>query len=119
MVLVICYLSVVVPWAGVHPWGSLGKRPLAPTPPIFNDGARGRARRDRPGRAGSPRETERCRKLPPHTVHNVRESYLRRTCRPRFAPAEHSRPAGAQQIALTISAACASTGWTVNGAVSN
>src|SRR3954453_1817614 len=39
MVLVICYLTVVVPWAGVHPWGSLGKRPLAPTPPIFNDGA--------------------------------------------------------------------------------
>src|SRR5207237_1179670 len=25
--------------AVVHPWGSLGKRPLAPTPPIFNDGA--------------------------------------------------------------------------------
>jgi alkylation response protein AidB-like acyl-CoA dehydrogenase len=64
-------------------------------------------------------ETERNRNLFPHIVAKVREAELLRTCRPAmFGGFEHDGEV-ALQIALTISAACASTGWTVNGAVSN
>src|SRR5215469_13932198 len=64
-------------------------------------------------------ETERNRNLLPEIVNRLRESELLRTCRPRaFGGFEYDGEV-AVRIALTISEACASTGWTVNGAVSN
>jgi alkylation response protein AidB-like acyl-CoA dehydrogenase len=64
-------------------------------------------------------ETERNRNLFPHIVERIREAELLRTCRPReFGGFEYDGEV-ALRIALEISAACASTGWTVNGAVSN
>jgi alkylation response protein AidB-like acyl-CoA dehydrogenase len=64
-------------------------------------------------------ETERNRNLFPHIVEKIRAAELLRTCRPReFGGFEYDGEV-ALRIALVISAACASTGWTVNGAVSN
>jgi alkylation response protein AidB-like acyl-CoA dehydrogenase len=63
--------------------------------------------------------TERNRGLAPHIVDKIRAAELLRTCRPKeFGGFEYDGET-ALRIALTISAACASTGWTVNGAVSN
>jgi resorcinol 4-hydroxylase (FADH2) len=64
-------------------------------------------------------ETERNRRIAPEIIARVREAELLRTTRPReFGGFEHD-PTVALEIALTISAACASTGWCVNGALSN
>ncbi len=64
-------------------------------------------------------ETEQRRGLFPHIVEKIRAAELLRTCRPKeFGGFEYDGET-ALKIALTISAACASTGWTVNGAVSN
>ena len=64
-------------------------------------------------------ETERNRKIFPHIIDKFREAELLRTCRPKeFGGFEHDGET-ALRVALTISAACASTGWAVNGAVSN
>ena len=63
--------------------------------------------------------TERNRNLLPQIVEKIRAAELLRTCRPKvFGGFEYDGEV-ALKIALTISAACASTGWTVNGAVSN
>ena len=64
-------------------------------------------------------ETERNRNLSPHIVEQIRDAELLRTCRPRMFGGFEYDGEVALTIALTISAACASTGWTVNGAVSN
>src|SRR5216683_2638427 len=64
-------------------------------------------------------ETERNRTIFPHIIEKFREAELLRTCRPKeFGGFEYDGET-ALRIALTISAACASTGWAVNGAVSN
>jgi alkylation response protein AidB-like acyl-CoA dehydrogenase len=64
-------------------------------------------------------ETERNRAISPHIIAKFREAELLRTCRPKeFGGFEYDGET-ALRIALTISAACASTGWAVNGAVSN
>jgi len=64
-------------------------------------------------------ETEKNRNVFPHIIQKIRDAELLRTCRPkRFGGFEFDGEV-ALKIALTISAACASTGWTVNGAVSN
>jgi alkylation response protein AidB-like acyl-CoA dehydrogenase len=64
-------------------------------------------------------KTEKNRNVFPHIIQKIREAELLRTCRPKmFGGFEHDGEV-ALKIALTISAACASTGWTVNGAVSN
>jgi alkylation response protein AidB-like acyl-CoA dehydrogenase len=64
-------------------------------------------------------ETERNRTIFPHIIDKFREAELLRTCRPKeFGGFEYDGET-ALRIALTISAACASTGWAVNGAVSN
>ena len=64
-------------------------------------------------------ETERNRTIFPHIIRKFREAELLRTSRPKeFGGFEHDGET-ALRIALTISAACASTGWAVNGAVSN
>src|SRR5690349_9607520 len=63
--------------------------------------------------------TEENRGLFPHIIDKIRAAELLRTCRPKeFGGFEYDGEV-ALRIALTISAACASTGWTVNGAVSN
>ncbi len=64
-------------------------------------------------------ETERDRNLFPHIVEKIRAAELLRTCRPAMFGGFEYDGEVALKIALTISAACASTGWTVNGAVSN
>jgi resorcinol 4-hydroxylase (FADH2) len=64
-------------------------------------------------------ETERNRNVLPHIIHKIRDAELLRTCRPmEFGGFEYDGET-ALRIAMTISAACASTGWAVNGAVSN
>ena len=79
----------------------------------------GRAREMAPEIRALAEETERKRNLFPHIVEKIRDAELLRTCRPReFGGFEYDGEV-ALKIALTISAACASTGWTVNGAVSN
>jgi alkylation response protein AidB-like acyl-CoA dehydrogenase len=64
-------------------------------------------------------ETERNRHLSPHMIARIREAELLRTCRPAEFGGFECDGEVALRIALTISAACASTGWTVNGAVAN
>ncbi|HTV89063.1 MAG TPA: acyl-CoA dehydrogenase family protein [Stellaceae bacterium] len=64
-------------------------------------------------------ETEKNRGLAPEIVEKIRGAEFLRTCRPKeFGGFEYDAEV-ALTIALTISAACASTGWTINGAVSN
>jgi alkylation response protein AidB-like acyl-CoA dehydrogenase len=64
-------------------------------------------------------ETERNRRISPEIIAKVRDAELLRTTRPReFGGFEYDAVV-ALEIALTISAACASTGWAVNGALSN
>jgi alkylation response protein AidB-like acyl-CoA dehydrogenase len=64
-------------------------------------------------------ETERNRNILPQIIDRIRDAELLRTCRPKeFGGFEYDGET-ALRIAMTISAACASTGWAVNGAVSN
>ena len=79
----------------------------------------GRARALVPAIRAVAAETERNRNLLPQIVDRLREAELLRTCRPaEFGGFEYDCTV-ALKIALTISEGCASTGWTVNGAVSN
>ena len=64
-------------------------------------------------------ETERNRTISPEIIAKVRDAELLRTTRPREFGGFEFDPTVALEIALTISAACASTGWAVNGALSN
>src|SRR5437773_3627179 len=79
----------------------------------------GRARTMAPEIRALAEDTERTRNLSPHIVDKIREAELLRTCRPRMFGGFEYDGEVALNIALTISAACASTGWTINGAVSN
>jgi alkylation response protein AidB-like acyl-CoA dehydrogenase len=63
--------------------------------------------------------TEQNRNVFPHIIAKIRDAELLRTCRPReFGGFEYDGET-ALRIAMTIAAACPSTGWSVNGAVSN
>ncbi len=64
-------------------------------------------------------ETERNRTISPHIIARIRDAELLRTTRPKEFGGFEFDPTVALEIALTISAACASTGWAVNGALSN
>jgi resorcinol 4-hydroxylase (FADH2) len=64
-------------------------------------------------------QTERNRNLLPHIVEKIRAAELLRTCRPAMFGGFEYDGEVALTIAMTISQGCASTGWTVNGAVSN
>jgi resorcinol 4-hydroxylase (FADH2) len=79
----------------------------------------GRARRLAPEIRARAEETEKNRTLSPAIVAKIREAELLRTTRPREFGGFEYDPGVALQIALVISAACASTGWAVNGALSN
>jgi alkylation response protein AidB-like acyl-CoA dehydrogenase len=64
-------------------------------------------------------ETERDRNVSPHIIDRIREAELLRICRPkRFGGFEYDAVV-ALEIALLVSTACASTGWVLNGALSN
>jgi alkylation response protein AidB-like acyl-CoA dehydrogenase len=64
-------------------------------------------------------ETERRRTISPQIIARIRDAELLRTCPPKeFGGFEYDAVV-ALEIALVISAACASTGWTMNGALSN
>jgi alkylation response protein AidB-like acyl-CoA dehydrogenase len=63
--------------------------------------------------------TERNRTISPHIIAKIRDAELLRTTRPKeFGGFEYDGVV-ALEIALVISAACASTGWAVNGALAN
>jgi resorcinol 4-hydroxylase (FADH2) len=64
-------------------------------------------------------ETERNRTISPAIIAKIREAELLRTTRPEEFGGFEYDPLVALEIALVISAACASTGWAVNGALSN
>src|SRR5260370_21951647 len=95
---------------------SAGIRRLGiPTPVELIDRARSMA----PEIRALAEETERNRNVFPHIIDKIRDAELLRTCRPKeFGGFEYDGEV-ALKIALTISAACASTAWAVNGAVSN
>ena len=79
----------------------------------------GRARDMAPEIRGLAEETERNRTVSPQIIGQIRNAELLRTCRPKeFGGFEYDAVV-ALEIALIISAACASTGWTMNGALSN
>lgn len=91
------------------------RRFVAPSP----DELVARARAMVPEIRALAEDTERNRNLFPHIVAKIREAELLRTCRPAMFGGFEYDGEVALRIALTISAACAATGWTVNGAVSN
>src|SRR5260370_13621747 len=91
------------------------RRLAIPTPEDLID----RARSLVPEIRALAEETERNRNVSLHIIDKIRDAELLRTCRPKeFGGFEYDGEV-ALKIALTISAACASTGWAVNGAVSN
>jgi len=91
------------------------RRFAVPSPEELIDRARGMV----PEIRALAEETERNRNVLPRIIDKIRDAELLRTCRPReFGGFEYDGEV-ALRIALTISAACASTGWAVNGAVSN
>ena len=91
------------------------RRFAVPSPEELIDRARGMVSEIR----SLAEETERNRNVLPHIIDKIRDAELLRTCRPKeFGGFEYDGEV-ALRIALTISAACASTGWAVNGAVSN
>jgi resorcinol 4-hydroxylase (FADH2) len=63
--------------------------------------------------------TEVNRTISPKIIAKIRDAELLRTCRPKeFGGFEHDAVV-ALEIALAVSTACASTGWVLNGALSN
>ncbi len=64
-------------------------------------------------------ETERNRTISRHIIAKIRDAELLRTTRPKEFGGFEYDGVTALEIALTISAACASTGWAVNGALAN
>jgi 3-hydroxy-9,10-secoandrosta-1,3,5(10)-triene-9,17-dione monooxygenase len=91
------------------------RRFAVPTPEELISRARGMV----PEIRALAEETERNRNVLPHIIDKIRDAELLRTCRPKeFGGFEYDGEV-ALRIAMTISAACASTGWAVNGAVSN
>jgi len=91
------------------------RRFSVPSPEELIDRARGMVSEIR----SLAEETERNRNVLPRIIDKIRDAELLRTCRPKeFGGFEYDGEV-ALRIALTISAACASTGWAVNGAVSN
>src|SRR5215471_8693741 len=91
------------------------RRFSVPSPEELIDRARGMV----PEIRALAEETERNRNVLPHIIDKIRDAELLRTCRPKeFGGFEYDGEV-ALRIAMTIAAACASTGWVVNGAVSN
>lgn len=79
----------------------------------------GRARALVPEIRALAEETERNRTVSPAIIAKIRDAELLRTTRPKEFGGFECDPVVALEIALTISAACASTGWAINGALSN
>jgi 3-hydroxy-9,10-secoandrosta-1,3,5(10)-triene-9,17-dione monooxygenase len=85
------------------------RRLAIPTPEDLLD----RARAMVPEIRALAEETERNRNVSQHVIDKIRDAELLRTCRPKeFGGFEYDGEV-ALKIALTISAACASTGWAV------
>jgi resorcinol 4-hydroxylase (FADH2) len=87
----------------------------APTPEELIERARGLV----PEIRALAEETERNRTISPAVIAKIRDAELLRTTRPKEFGGFEFDPTVALEIALTISAACASTGWAVNSALSN
>src|SRR5262249_17744290 len=62
---------------------------------------------------------EKNRTISPQIIQKIRDAELLRTCRPKEFDGFECDGETALKIAMTIAAACPSTGWAVNGAVSN
>jgi resorcinol 4-hydroxylase (FADH2) len=95
---------------------SAALRREAPPPP---EELVARARALAPEIRARAEETEKNRRIAPEIIAKVRDTELLRTTRPREFGGFEYDAAVALEIALVISAACASTGWCVNGALSN
>ena len=95
--------------------GAVIRRVAPPTP----EGLIARARDMVPEIRALAEETERNRNVSAHIIDQIREAELLRTCRPKEFGGFEYDAAVALEIALTVSAACASTGWVLNGALSN
>jgi alkylation response protein AidB-like acyl-CoA dehydrogenase len=93
-----------------------GRSGAAPPPP---EELLDRARAMVPEIRALAEETERRRSLFPHIVEKIRDAELLRTTRPKLFGGFEYDGEVALRIALTISTACASTGWAVNGALAN
>ena len=78
-----------------------------------------RARDILPEIRGLAEETERNRTISPEIIPKIRNAELLRITRPREFGGFEYDPVVALEIALVVSAACASTGWAVNGTLSN
>src|ERR1700676_1433201 len=79
----------------------------------------GRARAIAPEIRALAEETERNRNVSQSIIDKIRDAELLRTCRPKEFGGFEFDGETALRIAMTISAACASTGWAGNGAVSH
>ena len=88
-------------------------------PPPTPDELIRRARALAPEIAALAEETERNRAISPQIIAKIRDAELLRTTRPAQFGGFEYHAVVALEIALVISAACASTGWAVNGALSN
>src|SRR5690242_13001599 len=78
-----------------------------------------RARDMLPEIRAAAEQTERDRNVPAYIIDRIREAELLRICRPKeFGGFEYDAVL-ALEIALLVSTACASTGWVLNGALSN
>ena len=90
-----------------------------PAPPPSPQQLVARARALAPEIRARAEETEKNRRISPEIIAKVRKAELLRTTRPKEFGGFEYDAAVALEIALIISAACASTGWCVNGALSN
>jgi len=62
---------------------------------------------------------EASRTISPDIIGKIRDAELLRTCRPKAFGGFEYDAAITLEIALAVSATCASTGWALNGALSN
>jgi resorcinol 4-hydroxylase (FADH2) len=91
------------------------RREAPPSPAELIERARGLV----PEIRGRAEEAERNRTISPAIIAKIRAAELLRTTRPKEFGGFEYDPLVALEIALVLSAACASTGWAVNGALSN
>lgn len=92
---------------------------LRRAPPPSPEELVGRAKALVPEIRARAEATEKNRTISPEIIAKIRDAELLRTTRPKEFGGFELDPTVALEIALTISAACASTGWAVNGALSN
>jgi 3-hydroxy-9,10-secoandrosta-1,3,5(10)-triene-9,17-dione monooxygenase len=109
-----------MPLDQVRPEGPMTSAPVClVAPPTAEEELIARAKAMIPEIRELAEATEVNRTISPKIIAKIRDAELLRTCRPKeFGGFEHDAVV-ALEIALAVSAACASTGWVLNGALSN